>query len=469
MSNTFGAIVMAAGKGVRMKSPIPKVLMPMLGKPMVVFTVEMALKAVDGPVVVVGGEFLDQIQGAIAAWLPTQRVRYAVQETPRGTADAVRCGLTGLVEGEVEHVLILNGDIPAMPQELTERLLAEYKASGTELALVSCRQPDPSGYGRLIEDSLGNLMEIREQKELSPGQERIDLINVGVYAVKDRTLREFLSGVSLSSKQKEYLLTDLVAQVAPRCKVGVVEAMRPSDVSGINNRAEFSEVLGVLRARRNRELMLEGVGMPHPESVDVDFGVTVGADTTLHAGVALRGKSSVGACCVVDAGSVLVDTVLGDHVEVLPYCILEGSAVHDRVHIGPFAHTRTGTVLMEDSKVGNFVETKKTVLGRGSKANHLTYLGDATIGEKVNVGAGTITCNYDGYKKYPTVLEDGVFIGSDTQLVAPVRVGKDAVVAAGTTVTRDVPAGALAISRTEQHHKIGYAQAKRERMNPPNQ
>lgn len=467
MHNTFSAIVMAAGKGVRMKSPVPKVLMPMLGKPMVVFTVEMALKAVDGPVVVVGGEFLAQIREAVAAWVPMDRVRFAVQATPMGTADAVRCGMAELHEGEVQHVLILNGDIPAMPQKLTEELVAHYVQAGSELALVSCRQPDPTGYGRLILDGQGNLVEIREHKELSPGQESIDLINVGVYAVKYDTLRGFLANMSLSGKQREYLLTDLVAEVAPRCKVGVVEAERPSDVSGINNRAEFSEVLGVLRARRNRELMVEGVGMPHPESVDVEYGITVGPDTTLHTGVSLRGKSRIGACCVVDVGSVVVDSVLADHVEILPYCMLEGSDVRERVHIGPFAHTRAGTVLLEDSKVGNFVETKKTVLGHGSKANHLTYLGDATIGDKVNIGAGTITCNYDGYKKYPTILEDGVFIGSDTQLVAPVRVGKDAVVAAGTTVTKDVPAGALAISRSEQQHREGYSKAKRERMGGP--
>ncbi len=462
--NRFSAIIMAAGKGVRMKSPIPKVLMPMLGKPMVAFSVEAALKVADGPVVVVCGEFLEQTKQVLSRWVNVERLRFVVQESPKGTADAVRCGISALADGEADHVLILNGDIPAMPISLTEELVDRYSKTGTRLALVACRMKDPTGYGRLINDSNGALAEIREHKELEPGQEGIDLINVGVYAVAYSTLKDFLSGVSLSSKQREFLLTDLVSAVAASCRVEVVEAKSPADVSGINNRAEFAEVLSVLRARRNRELMIQGVGMAHPESVDVDFGVTVGPDTTLAAGVCLRGRTEVGSGCLVDVGSVLVDTLLADHVEVLPYCMLEGSDLRERVHVGPFAHTRAGTVLMEDAKVGNFVETKKTVLGKGSKASHLTYLGDATIGDKVNIGAGTITCNYDGYKKYPTILEDGVFIGSDTQLVAPVRVGKDAVVGAGTTVTRDVPAGALALSRTEQSHKEGYAAAKRDRM-----
>ncbi len=460
----FGAVVMAAGRGVRMRSPIPKVLMKMLGKPMVAFPVEMALELVDGPVVVVCGEFLDETRLALSPWVSSDRIRFAVQEQPRGTADAVSCGLAAVGQGEVESILILNGDIPAMPHSLTRELLDAYAGAGTELALVSCRQPDPTGYGRLIHDQHGNLTEIREHKELDPGQERIDLVNVGVYTVRYDTLSRFLGGVSLSSRQREYLLTDLVAEVAQRCKVAEVEAPVAAEVSGINNRAEFASLLALLRAKRNRELMESGVGMPHPDSVDVDFGVTVGADTTLEASVAIRGRCAIGAGCLVDRGSVLVDTTLADNVEVLPYCMLEGSVVHNGVHIGPFAHTRAGTVLMENSKVGNFVETKKTILGPGSKANHLTYLGDSTIGAKVNIGAGTITCNYDGYKKYQTILEDGVFIGSDTQLVAPVRVGKDAVVGAGTTVTKDVPAGALATSRVDQQHREGYSAAKRERM-----
>ncbi len=207
--------------------------------------------------------------------------------------------------------------------------------------------------------------------------------------------------------------------------------------------------------------------MPHPEIVDVHFGVSVGRNVTIEAGAALRGDSSVGENTYVGRGVILEDTHVGNDVVIRPYCVLEGSHIQDGCVVGPFAHTRAGTVLKEGARMGNFVETKNTVLGRGSKANHLAYLGDATIGDKVNVGAGTITCNYDGYRKYPTVLEDGVFIGSDTQLVAPVKVGKNAVVAAGTTVTEDVPAGALAISRTGQKNVEGYAEDKKRRMTVP--
>lgn len=458
------AVIMAAGKGVRMCADIPKVLMGMLGKPMVVFPVEVAINTCNGPIVIVCGEFTEDIRSAVADWVPMDRVRFAVQPQPRGTADAVAHGISALAEDEADDVLILNGDIPALPESLVVRLLDDHARGSAGLSLITARVGDPSGYGRMIRNASGEVTAIREHKELTPDQRCIDEINVGVYVTRLATLRKHLPGLEPSPNQKEFLLTDLVEMVSGSGRVNALLAPDVAEVSGINNRAEFSDVLRVLRSRRNRELMVRGVGMPHPESVDVDYRVEVAPNTMLGHGVSLRGRTRIGTRCLIDSGTVVEDCTISDNVQVLPYCVLESSEIHSGVQIGPFAHTRAGTVLCEKSKVGNFVETKKTILGEGSKANHLTYLGDSIIGKKVNVGAGTITCNYDGYKKYQTILEDGVFVGSDTQLVAPVKVGRNAVIAAGTTVTKDVPEDSLALSRAPQTHKDGYASAKRRRM-----
>ncbi len=458
----IGAIVMAGGRGVRMRSPKPKMLMPILGMPLVYFPTALAARAVRGPVVVVSGDSIDEISAEVARSLPDEELRFARQEKPLGTADAVKAGMTEL--DDVDHVVILNGDVPGTSDELMAKLVSRHFSRDLDLTVLAFRTETPHGYGRIVYDDSGVIECIKEQKELSEDEEELDLVNAGMYVARCSVLREFLKVVEPSPTQKEYLLTDFVAYVAQRTsKVGLVVTKELCEVSGVNNRLELSEALRQLRTLRNRKLMLAGVGMPQPESVDVDFGVEIGENTTLEAGVAIRGNSRVGAHCHVGRGVVIEDTTIADDVHILPYCMLESSQIADGCKIGPFAHTRPGTVLHTGAKLGNFVETKKTILGEGSKLNHLSYVGDAVIGKKVNVGAGTITCNYDGYNKFKTVLEDGVFIGSDTQLVAPVTVGKNALVAAGTTVTKDVPAEALVISRCEQVNKEGGAKRQRER------
>ena len=462
----FAAIVMAGGRGVRMRSASTKMLMPVLGRPIVFYPTQLALECTGGPVIVVSGDFLDDVKGALQETLPAQRLRFALQEKPLGTADAVRAGLSALADEDgCDHVLILNGDVPGTSSKLIEKLSDSCVKRGADIAVLGFKPDDPTGYGRVMFDDSGTVYGIKEEKELEEDERSIDVVNAGIYLVRVAPLRAFLQEVQLAPTQREYLLTDVVEHVVQGGgSADVVVASNPDEVAGINNRAQLAAVTDHLRTRRNHSLMLDGVSMLQASSVEVEFGVEVGADTTLEAGVSLRGKTKIGSGCVIGQGTVVIDTEIADNVTILPYCMLESTVVGPECNLGPFAHTRPGTVMKRKSKIGNFVETKKTVLGEGAKASHLTYLGDATVGEKVNVGAGTITCNYDGYRKYPTVIEDGAFIGSDTQFVAPVTIGRNAVVAAGTTVTRDVPAGDLAISRVDQANRPGYAEQKRKQM-----
>lgn len=459
------AIVMAGGRGVRMRVSTTKMLVPILGRPLVCFPTRLALDIIDGPVVVVSGEYLDEVRDAVCSVLPQDRLHFARQEQPLGTADAVKAGVSGLPSSGAEFVLILNGDVPGTTQALMERLLAQCEGKGADICVLAFRPEDPTGYGRILMDQSNTVQAIREEKELAAAEREVDVVNAGMYIVRLSCLRRFLDTVKPSPNQREYLLTDVVEHIVGNGGLAeVLVAEDPDEVAGVNDRAQLAEVTGCIRQQRNRDLMVAGVGMPFPGSVEVEIGVTVGPGTLLEANVHLRGRTRVGDDCVVGTGSVLVDTTLDDGVLVEPYCVLESSVIGPKCKLGPFAHTRPGTVLEEGAKVGNFVETKKTTLGKGAKASHLSYLGDAMIGAKANIGAGTITCNYDGYRKYPTVIGEGAFIGSDTQLVAPVSVGDGAVVAAGTTVTKDVPAGALAVSRVDQANRAGYAEGKRRRM-----
>jgi bifunctional UDP-N-acetylglucosamine pyrophosphorylase/glucosamine-1-phosphate N-acetyltransferase len=457
------AMVLAGGRGVRMHSATSKMLMPILGRPMVVFPTRLALETVDGPVVVVSGDFIAEVEAAVRAEAEDSRLRFARQAQPLGTADAVKAGLAAL-DGVEGWLLILNGDVPAVTSSLVDRLAEMAEEKGAGIVFAGFKTDDPFGYGRVLFDDSGVIQAIREQKELKQEELSYKIVNAGIYLVKLELLRAFLAQVKPAEKQREYLLTDVVEFiVAGGGRAELLLVKDADELQGVNNRVELAAVTQRIRSGRNRALMLAGVGMPHPESVDVEFSVTVGPDTVLEANVALRGKTSVGTGCRIGNGTIIEDSRLAEGVKVLPYCVLESSDIGPGCGVGPFAHTRPGTVLQKGAKIGNFVETKKTVLGEGSKANHLSYLGDASIGAAVNVGAGTITCNYDGYSKFKTVIEDGVFIGSDTQLVAPVTVGKEAVIAAGTTVTRDVPPGALAISRVDQANRDGYAELRKQR------
>jgi len=350
-------------------------------------------------------------------------------------------------------VLVLAADVPLLRTQTLQRLVAARE--GADVALLTCRATDPKGYGRVVRGPDGAVQRIVEEKDASPEERKIAEVNASVYLADARFLFSTLHGLGRNNAQGEYYLTDIVA----RGRAVAVEA-EETEVAGVNDRAQLARSASQLRERRTAQLMKEGVTLVDPAVTYVDEGVEVGADTVLEPLVSLRGETRIGRGVQVGQGCVIVDSEIADGARILPYSHVEGARVGPDAVVGPFARLRPGAQLAEQAHVGNFVELKKTVLGRGSKANHLTYLGDAVIGEGCNIGAGTITCNYDGRDKHVTTIEDGSFIGSDTQLVAPVTVHKGAYVGTGTTVREDVPPGALAVSAGKQRNIEGWVERK---------
>ena len=453
------AIVMAAGLGTRMKSALPKALHRIAGRPLVHYPVRAALEAGCDEVIVVVGHGRAEVAAYLVAAFG-DRVRIAVQEQQAGTGDAARAGVAVASE-TTARVLVLNGDTPLVTAEDLAPVLA---ALGPDVAmtLASCEVPNPQGYGRILRDDQGHVLAIREQKDTRSDEERaVREINPGIYCASLAFLRDALGSLTPNNAQGEYYLTDIVFYGASRGGRVVAVASRAEVMEGVNDREQLAQAERVMYARINRALRLSGVTVR--DGARVDDGVEVMPDSTLEAGVVLRGETRIGAGAIVDVGCVLTHVVVESGARLRPYTVAESARIGTGAQVGPFSHLRPDSVLGPDVHVGNFVETKKTTLGRGSKANHLAYLGDGIVGEGVNVGDGTIFCNYDGVRKHTTTLEDGVFVGSDSHLVAPVTVGKGAYIATGTTVTRDVPAGALAISRTKQENKEGYATRIRER------
>ncbi len=447
-----------------MKSDTAKVLHRVAGRPLVAWPVELARSIGASRIVVVLGHQFDAVRAELEARYPAA-LTYVKQEQQLGTGHAVREALPALAdELDGATALILYGDVPLLGKTTVERLLAGAGgAFEVPLALVSARPADPTGYGRLVRDSAGRVARVVEHKDAGEAERAIAEVNAGIYAVSLGFLRSSIGALSPQNAQGELYLTDLVARAAEKGAIPVVEA--PFDeVAGVNDRVELARLDGLARRRIADAWMRAGVTMSAPDTVAIDAdGPELGRDVELGAGVALRGATRVGDRVKIDSGCVLTNTTVGDDTVVKPYSVLTDAIVGARVHIGPFSHARPGTRLEDGVHLGNFVETKKAHLGAGSKANHLAYLGDAEIGAQVNVGAGTITCNYDGRVKNLTVIEDEAFIGSDTQLVAPVTVGRGAYVGAGTTVTRNVPPGALAVTRVEQKNIEGYAEKKRKK------
>jgi bifunctional UDP-N-acetylglucosamine pyrophosphorylase/glucosamine-1-phosphate N-acetyltransferase len=460
----LAAIVLAAGKGTRMRSARAKVLHELLGRPLVSYPVELARALGADPVVAVLGHQREAVEAALLARFGANAVTVVEQTEQRGTGHAVRLAMPALAQMDDGFVLVLYGDVPLLRRETLEELVGTARRYRC-LALVTATPPDPTGYGRIQRDERGHVIGVVEQKDASLEERAITEINAGIYCGPADFFREAVMGLGTGNAQGEYYLTDVVARAAQSIGVSAIEAAF-SDVSGINDREQLAEAEATLRGRINRALMAH-VTFRDPVSTVVEPDVHIDVDVELGRNVALRGKTRVGHGARIDDGCILTDTEVGAGAYLKPYSIATETVIGPAAIIGPFAHMRPGTHLAADVHVGNFVETKKTVIGRGSKANHLTYLGDTTIGEKVNVGAGTITCNYDGYKKFQTVIEDGAFIGSDSQLIAPVRIGKRAVVGAGTTVTRDVAGGALALSRVPQVERPGYADKVAERYAGP--
>jgi bifunctional UDP-N-acetylglucosamine pyrophosphorylase / glucosamine-1-phosphate N-acetyltransferase len=389
-----------------------------------------------------------------------QDLQFAQQEPQLGTAHAVMQA-EPLLASASGTMLLLSGDVPLLSTRTLQGLLQAHHAAHAAATVLTAMLDRPYGYGRIVR-SHGEVARIVEERDASPAERAIREINAGVYAFDLEPLFPALRSIASQNAQGEYYLTDLVAIYRRRRLVVASETVaNATEIRGINSRTELAEVGALVRQKKNEELMAAGVTLVDPATTYVDPDVIVGADTVIHPNVYLEGHTTVGAACEIHAGVRIVDATIGDRVTILNYTVITDSTVEAEVRLGPFAHLRPGSEVGRAAHVGNFVELKKTALGAGSKASHLTYLGDATIGEGVNIGAGTITCNYDGVHKNPTVIEDGAFIGSDSQLVAPVRVGKGAYVAAGSSIVEDVPAGSLGIARGRQANVEGWVARKK--------
>lgn len=454
---------MAAGLGTRMKSDTAKVLHKIAGRPMLHWVVTAARAAGAERVVAILGHQHEQVKASLDASFGAGKVEIALQSEQRGTGHAVQCALPAVQnEPDDRIVVILTGDAPLLVSERISELVRACAEAPGGMALLSTVPDRDMPYGRLVRDASGVLERIVEHPDATPEQRKIKDTNAGFYAIRLRHLRKDLTALRADNAKNELYLTDLVAHAHARGGATAIDAPF-AEVSGINDRVDLSTVEAEARRRINEQWMRAGVTMIDPRAtyIDADVG-PLGKDVWLAPGVVLRGKTTIGDNVRVDTGSVLVDVTVGDDTYIKPYSMLSETTVGERVEVGPFTHCRPGSRLDEDSRVGNFVETKKTHVMAGAKANHLAYLGDASIGQKANIGAGTITCNYDGVGKHKTTIEAGAFIGSDSQLVAPVTVGRDAYVGSGTTITRDVPRGALALTRVKQVNVEGWADRFRE-------
>lgn len=460
----LGAIVMAAGLGKRMQSKLAKVLHPVAGRPMVLYAVELARRVAGEYVAVVVGHQGNEVRAAIEAERPHESVVIVEQAQPLGTGHAVQRARDVLRQmgWSCSAYLILNADTPLLQVGTVQELVRLHWEERATISLLTTIMENPDGYGRVIRGANGRVRRIVEDRDASATERRVREVNVGTYVVDGPFLVEAVDKLRPRNAQAECYLTDLVALAAERgLTVSALTVQDASEAIGINTREQLAAAEQVFRRRICGHWMAQGVTIRDPASTVIDASVVIGRDTILYPGVMLEGRTTIGEGCVIRSHTRISDSELGNRVLVQDHCVIQDARVEDEAVVGPFAHLRPGSVLRRAAKVGNFVELKQTELGEGSKANHLTYLGDAKIGKGVNVGAGTITCNYDGYRKHGTVIEDDVFVGSDTQLIAPVTIGRGAVIAAGTTVTGDVPPDALAIARVPQVNRPGWAIRRR--------
>lgn len=458
MMKMLAAIVLAAGKGTRMKSGLPKVLHEVADRPMLAHVLSVLKKIRAGRSIVVVGHEAGLVKKAFCG----ERVEFVEQRPQLGTGHAVMTAARGL-RGFRGEVLILSGDVPLITEATIRALIKVHRGRGQKAAvsLVTTILDDPSGYGRVLRDEKGAVTGIVEHRDASAAERRIGEINAGIYLMDSGFLLSNIKRLKSENAQGEYYLPDLVRMAVDKgLRVSALTHMTPDEVMGINNRSELARAGRVMRMRILEGLMMSGVTVVDPEATYIGAEVKVGRDSTIYPSVHIEGKTSIGRGVVIEEGVRIKDSAIGDGSVVKSHSVIEESRTGRGVTVGPIARLRPGTVLSDGARIGNFVEVKKSRIGRGSKVNHLSYIGDAVVGSDVNIGAGTITCNYDGLRKYVTRIGDGAFIGSDTQLVAPVRIGRNAYVGSGTTVTKDVPAGALVITRAEEKVVPGWVKKK---------
>ena len=450
------AVILAAGEGKRMRSDRAKVLHSLAGMPILSYVVEAVEKLARPIVAVVGHQ-----AGEVKRFLKDKPVRTVMQAKQLGTAHAVMRTQAALSHVRTP-VLILNGDTPLITRSTIERLIELHHQRGAQLTLLTARMSDPFGYGRIVRNSEGQIRRVVEEADATPYEKKIQEINTGVYLAEKATLFELLKTIQSNNHQKEYYLPDAVeSAVKQGLRVESLETSDPQEVFGINTRLDLAGAGKILQARILKRFMLEGVTVLDPGTTWIDHRVLIGRDAIIYPQVRVEGKTVIGEGCVIGSHVRLIDSEIESGATIRDFCVINGARIQSGASIGPFAHLRPGTVIKKGARIGNFVEVKKSVIGPDSKANHLSYIGDAIVGQGVNIGAGTITCNYDGFKKYETVIGDEVFVGSDTQFIAPVRIGRGALIAAGSTIVKDVPPRALGMSRVQQVNKPDWAERRR--------
>lgn len=452
----LAAVVLAAGKGTRMKSKLPKVLHKLCGRPMLSYVMEAVAAAGVEKIVVVIGYGADQVAREVE-----DRAQVALQAEQLGTAHALMQAGPFLRDFPGQ-ILVLCGDTPLIEAGTLSELVRLHRSAGASATVLTAEMEDPAGYGRVIRDDCGRVAKIVEQKDASPDEARVCEVNTGIYCFEAAGLFDALEQITPANAQGEYYLTDMIERHVREGRVVSAVLLKDSrEVTGINDRVQLAGVEKQMRRRVLEDLMRSGVTVLDPDTIFVDKAARVGRDTVLYPFTFIEGNTAIGEDCVIGPDARLVHATVGNGVAIQNSIVLE-SCIEDQCSIGPFAYLRPGTTLGRGVKVGDFVEIKKSLIGEGSKVPHLSYIGDAIIGNKVNIGAGTITCNYDGSKKWPTRIGDRAFIGSNTNLVAPVEIGARAVTGAGSTITKDVPEGALAVERAKQKVVPDWADRKKD-------
>ncbi|WP_214780896.1 bifunctional UDP-N-acetylglucosamine diphosphorylase/glucosamine-1-phosphate N-acetyltransferase GlmU [Exiguobacterium sp. s22] len=444
------AVILAAGKGTRMKSKLYKVLHPVLGKPMVEHVVDQLDQIGVSRQIVIVGHGAEAVQDTLGT-----RVEYAVQEEQLGTGHAVQMAEAELA-GKAGATLVVCGDTPLLTAETLEALLAHHEAQQAKVTVLTAIADDATGYGRVVRGEDGNVTKVVEHKDASETELAIHEINTGTYVFDNELLFDALKQVGNNNAQGEYYLPDVIS-IAKEAGEVVAAHTAPTfdETIGVNDRVALSQAEAIMRKRTNERLMREGVTFMDPASTYISPDVVIGSDTIIYPGTVILGKTIIGSECVIGPNSDIRNSVIEDHA-VVRQSVVTDSKIGEAAQVGPFAHLRQQAVLGANTRIGNFVEIKKSSFGDGAKASHLSYIGDASIGERVNLGCGSITVNYDGKNKFETVVEDDAFVGCNVNLIAPVKVGKGAIVAAGSTITNDVPEEALAIARERQTNKEGY-------------
>ncbi|MGE5218474.1 MAG: bifunctional UDP-N-acetylglucosamine diphosphorylase/glucosamine-1-phosphate N-acetyltransferase GlmU [Chloroflexota bacterium] len=456
----LGIILLAAGQGTRMKSDLPKVLHPLGGKALFLHTLETACRLDPKITAIVIGHGAETVR-RVCADVP---VSWVTQERQLGTGHAVLCAQS-IFKDFADDLLILSGDVPLISEQTLRALVKHHRKRHAAATLLTAQLDLPTGYGRILRDGRGAITGIVEEKDATEREQAISEVNAGIYVARASFLFAALSGVNNENRQGEYYLPDIVAiGLADGQKIETLQVDDAREIMGVNSREELAMMEKTLRDSINKQWMSAGVTLLDPATTYIEESVTIGKDTVIGPGTHLKGKTSIGERCQIDGNAFLTDMQIGDEV-LLKFCVvMTGSRIERGAIIGPFAHLRPGTHLGANVHIGNFVEAKAAQLGDGTKANHLTYLGDVTIGRDTNIGAGTITCNYDGFRKYQTTIGDRVQVGSDTTLVAPVALGDDVYVATASTVRHDVPAGALVFNPREEQVREGWTEEKRKKM-----